>query len=183
MAKLNNITKIEAALRQLKTSIELFVNAGDTVSAYTLVRASEEVLDKICMHRGLERSAMHQGIEAMKISDERKMNIFKKLNAPKNYFKHADRDSEIELQWSDGVIEHFISDCISMYKRINGGINIPCELMAFSMLHRARNVDMYNESNMPEFDYNLEQIKEHIELEGLSKTYELAVVACITNNK
>ena len=48
------ITKLEAARRQLVTSIRLLFEGADSI--YTLALASWEVLDALCKHQGKLRS-------------------------------------------------------------------------------------------------------------------------------
>jgi hypothetical protein len=93
------ITKIEAARRQLITSIRLLFEDADSISVYTLAHASWEVLDALCKHEGKLRfreqmaSATGKGEKAIK----------EIANFGKNFFKHADSDPE-------GVLEDFSDD-------------------------------------------------------------------------
>lgn len=93
------LTKIEAARRQLITSIRLLFEDADSVSVYTLAHASWEVLDALCKHEGKVRfrdqmaSATGKGEKAIK----------EIANFGKNFFKHADSDPE-------GVLEDFSDD-------------------------------------------------------------------------
>ena len=178
MVNLTKINKKEVAFRQLKTAIHLFITDDDSVSTYTLVRASEEILDKLCAKSGLPRSVMHQGINDLVISPEHKKVLFLKLNKPKNYFKHADRDADEEMEWASGVIEHFISDCISMYKRLTPESAVPCEFEAFSVIYRIRNKDMFEPSQSDDLDYNIENISKLIDEEGLQWVYNHIIEAC-----
>lgn len=181
MVNLKKITKIEAATRQLKTAIQLFVSEHDTVSAYTLVRAAEEILDRLCEHKGLERSAIHKGLQDSNINDARKKQIRTKLNEPKNYFKHADRDITTEIEWGDGVIQHYIIDCISMYRRLFTEKVLPSEFMAFYLIHRAKNGDMYDNADIPLLDQGLDDMKEQIRNEGMLAVYNSALAVCEEN--
>jgi hypothetical protein len=93
------ITKIEAARRQLITSIRLLFEDADSISVYTLAHGSWEVLDALCKHEGRLRfreqmaSATGKGEKAIK----------EIANLGKNFFKHADSDPE-------GVLEDFSDD-------------------------------------------------------------------------
>ena len=72
------LTKIEAARRQLITSIRLLFEDADSVSVYTLAHASWEVLDALCKHEGKVRfrdqmaSATGKGEKAIKEIAKRK---------------------------------------------------------------------------------------------------------------
>jgi hypothetical protein len=51
----SQLSKLEAARRQLVSGIRLFFEDGDSVSIYTLAHASWEVLDALCRQRGKTR--------------------------------------------------------------------------------------------------------------------------------
>ncbi len=181
MAKMVKVNKLEASLSQLITAIELYVGNKDEVSIYTLARASEEILDRICKNRGIERGAMYEGIESLNLTDESKKKIVKRLNEPRNFFKHAEDDHDAVLEWGVGVIEHYLRDCVTMYKRITGEILTPCELTAFSVIHRVRNPDMYEEKGDELFQINLEEIKTLLDRKGKEFVYRSLVEVCEAN--
>jgi hypothetical protein len=84
----SKITKFCAAQRQLATAIELFFACGDPISIYTLTNAARIVVDNLCDHHGIPRflDAVSQ------TTGLSKPNIYRHINGPANFFKHADRD-------------------------------------------------------------------------------------------
>lgn len=99
------ISKLEAARRQLVTAIRLFFEDADSVSVYSLGHSAWEVLDALCKHQGKIR---FRGLaaEANGLSE----NAIRKIsNFGKNFFKHADFDPEATLtDFDDSLIDHVL---------------------------------------------------------------------------
>lgn len=99
------ITKFEAARRQLVTSIRLFFEDADSVSVYGVAHAAWEVLDALCKHQGKMRFR-EQMAGATGLTEEE---IKKIANFGKNFVKHADRKPEDVLDdFSDDLIDHVL---------------------------------------------------------------------------
>jgi hypothetical protein len=99
------ITKLEAARRQLVTAIRLFFEDADSISVYTLAHAAWEVLDALCANRGLIlfRGQMSG---ANGLSEEEIKRI---ANYGRNFFKHAERDPEKVLEdFTDDRNDHVL---------------------------------------------------------------------------
>ena len=89
------ISKLDAAKRQLEMALNLFFRNGDPVSIHTLVNASQQILQDICNTQGV------QGIKVRimdMVREDKKKEFLIKINAPRNFFKHADKDP-------DGIID------------------------------------------------------------------------------
>lgn len=86
--KLEKVSKIEAARRQLDTAIYLFFNDMDSISVYALVCASIDILKDLSKDRGLKLAT-----EEFKntIKPEYQGMFLKMINDPKNFFKHANQ--------------------------------------------------------------------------------------------
>lgn len=93
------ITKVEAARRQLVTAIRLFFEDADSISVYTLAHAAWEVLDALSEHRGLTR---FRG-EMCRANGLDEFEVKQKVSHGRNFFKHADKDP-------DEVLENFSDD-------------------------------------------------------------------------
>lgn len=88
------ITKVDAARRQLVTAIRLFFDNGDPVSIFTLAANSWEVIDTLCDRKGIN-SISNQTRENVPDNKDLKYDY---INSPyRNFFKHADRDPEVQL--------------------------------------------------------------------------------------
>jgi len=81
-----DITKLSAAQSQLSTAIWLYFEDRDPVSIHTLATAAGEIIDHLCKSRGVQ-STRHQLREAIK--PEKRKEVFDKLDAARNFFKHA----------------------------------------------------------------------------------------------
>jgi len=99
------ITKLEAARRQLVTAIRLFFEDADSVSVYALAHASWEVLDSLCKHEGKIRFR-ELAADANGLPED---DIKRVASYGKNFFKHADRKPEDVLEdFSDELIDHVL---------------------------------------------------------------------------
>jgi hypothetical protein len=99
------ITKFEAARRQLVTSIRLFFEDADSISVYTLAHAAWEVLDSLCKHQGKDRFR-----EMMADANNLTEDEIRRIAAHgKNFFKHADRKPEDVLEnFDDSLNDHVL---------------------------------------------------------------------------
>ncbi|MBX9591782.1 MAG: hypothetical protein K2X43_21020 [Hyphomonadaceae bacterium] len=99
------ITKFEAARRQLVTSIRLFFEEADSISVYTLAHAAWEVLDALCQHQDKIRFR-EQMAGANRLTEDEIKRI---ANHGKNFFKHADRKPEDVLEnFDDDLNDHVL---------------------------------------------------------------------------
>lgn len=99
------LAKLEVARRQLVTAIRLFFDEADSVSVYTLAQAASEVLDALCQHSGTIRFRS----EMAKATGHSERQIKAIAEFGKNFFKHADRDPEAELeQFTDDLNDHIL---------------------------------------------------------------------------
>jgi hypothetical protein len=111
------ITKLDAAKRQLRTAIRLFFSERDSVSTHTLTAASHEVLRAISKKHGYPSGLL-------KDADYIKPKKFKKfinvVNAPQNFFKHANTDIDGTLDFIPELTTFYLVDCVMMYSMIAG---------------------------------------------------------------
>jgi len=99
------ITKLEAARRQLVIAIRLFFEDTDSVSVYALGHAAWEVLDALCRHRDLTRFRGEMAV-ANALSEAEIKRI---ANYGRNFFKHADTDPDALLDdFSDDRNDHVL---------------------------------------------------------------------------
>lgn len=98
------ISKLEAARRQLVTSIRLLFEDADSISVYTLAHASWEVLDGLCKHEGKLRFREEMS-SANKMSETA---INQLASHGRNFFKHADRDPEAVLEDFDDTLNDHV---------------------------------------------------------------------------
>lgn len=94
------ISKLDAARQNLRAAIRLFFERGDPVAIHTLAAAAQSVIRDIARARGLEHtSILHDHPE---IPRNLRRQWINKLNAPRNFFKHADDDPDGTLDFDEG---------------------------------------------------------------------------------
>jgi hypothetical protein len=96
--------KEEVAVRQLDTAIRVLFDGGDIVSVHTLACAASEVLRDILKAKGGE--SWHDAIIATYPGIKKK--ILNTLARAKNFFKHAERDPEDELDFDENTNDETI---------------------------------------------------------------------------
>ena len=93
------ITKLEGGRRNLAVAIRLFFENGDAVAVHTLSSAAQGVMRDIARARALEHtSILHDN---PMIPEESRKNWVNAVNAPRNFFKHADKDSTDSLEFNE----------------------------------------------------------------------------------
>ena len=103
---METIGKLEVARRSLVEAIRLFFDERDAVAIHTLAAAAHEILRDISRHRGIETgSILHDNPE---IPESDRKHWYQALNAPTNFFKHADRDPEGILEFDSEENVNFL---------------------------------------------------------------------------
>jgi len=99
------LSKLEAARRQLETAIKLYFGYGDEVSIHTLAAAAYSLIRDINEHRGGE--PMLKDLHFF-LSDRLAHEFRKYINRPENFLKHADKDvdgmRELEPRWTEALL-------------------------------------------------------------------------------
>ena len=111
------ISKLDAATRQLDTAIRLWFYSGDPVSIHTLAAAAHSVLHDVAKHQG--KTSMLKDICSF-FRPEKHKEIRDLLNEAQNFFKHADKDPHGLLAFNPEVTEIFILDAIFTYEALTG---------------------------------------------------------------
>jgi hypothetical protein len=109
------IPKLEAARRQLDTAIALFFQSGDAVSIHTLACAAYDVIDNVNRCRGRKETFVKGRYPKL----PGKMSVAT-INSVQNFFKHADRDPEGELEFFPEMTEPIIADACRTYVDMTG---------------------------------------------------------------
>jgi hypothetical protein len=98
------LNKEEVAVRQLDSAIRLLFAGEDVVSVHTLACAAANVLRDMLRAQGGE--AWHDAIVACHPGNEQQ--IRQTLARAQNFFKHADRDAEEELDFDENANDEII---------------------------------------------------------------------------
>lgn len=113
-----NISKVDAAKRNLASAIRLFFDRGDPIAIHTLTAAAQGVIRDIAKSRGLEHTSIlhdHPHIPA-----EARKEWIKILNAPRNFFKHADADPNGTLEFDESANETLLLDAVLVLGELDG---------------------------------------------------------------
>jgi len=90
------ITKMDAAVRQLRTAIRLWFHDGDPVSIQTLLAAAHEIIHVLYKRQGLKDLLFDSSL----IKEEYRSTVAKRLKAIPSFFKHAREDPEGEIEFN-----------------------------------------------------------------------------------
>lgn len=124
---LETISKLDAARRQLRTSIRLFFADEEAISVHTIVAAAHGILRDL---RGEYSIKIAEGVEMHGkgsfikdnplVRPEKKAMLDRAINKAQNFFKHADKDPSGELHFHAGLTEMLLFDACMMYQSIAG---------------------------------------------------------------
>lgn len=128
------LTKVDVARRQLAIAIELFFADRDAVSVYSLATNAWEVIDVLCRKSGIDSFS----IQARENIPEGKDLKYSYINSPyRNFFKHADSDSEKTLApLPDSQVEGVLFLAVEDYIRLNK--RSPVQLQVFQLWYLAK---------------------------------------------
>jgi hypothetical protein len=113
------VSKLDAAKRQLETAIRLYFSEGDPVSIHTLSAAAYNILRDLGKNVGSDPMMIKQMFLAYVIPGKEKL-FMSKINEAENFFKHADKDHRATLKFDTSLPEFFILDAIGQYNKLTG---------------------------------------------------------------
>jgi len=112
------ISKLDAAKRQLETAVRLYFSEADPVSIHTLTAAAHELLSDVNKSRGgppMLTESLLQNVRPDKVDEAKR-----RLSATANFFKHADRDPEEVHAFDPAQTEILLFDACFKYKDLTG---------------------------------------------------------------
>ena len=109
-----NISKLDAARRQLETAVTLYFREGDPVSIHTLTCAAYEVLRRINKGTPMIKDWMKDYIKPEYVKE-----FGEKLNEAQNFFKHAGKDADQLLTFYPGESNILLLDACWTYRRVS----------------------------------------------------------------
>jgi hypothetical protein len=135
------LDKEAVAVRQLDTAIRLLFHGGDVVSVHTLACAAAEVFRDVLNAKGGESwrdaiIAAHPGMEKQ---------IHQTLARAQNFFKHADKDPEDELDFDETTNDQTIIVATLEYGELlglgapSGRTKITTPMSVFQLWYFAKN--------------------------------------------
>jgi hypothetical protein len=130
------ISKLDAAKRQLDIAINLFFKQSDPVSIHTLTAAVHQLLMDIG-RLGNIKSIMK---ESPLIKKEYLKEYLTKINEAENFFKHADKDPDALLKFNPEQTEFLLFDAVEMYMQLTGEMPEDMSIFRFWFLIKYPNV-------------------------------------------
>lgn len=124
----DKVTKLDAARRQLEAAAELHFREGDTVSIHTLVAAGHQLLIDLAGKTG-QQGLLQRTFATLPEGLRRELT--KHFRHPQNFFKHAERDSGDEIEFSPRQTEVMLVDAMGLYFQLTG--DQPRLLRAFEL--------------------------------------------------
>lgn len=112
------VAKLDAARRQLETAVRLYFSEADPVSIHTLTSAAYQVLADVNRARG-GAPMLKEQIPTW-VRPDASAEVKRRLNDAANFFKHADRDHDEVLEFSEGATELLLYDAVRKYRELTG---------------------------------------------------------------
>lgn len=114
---MTTIQKLEAARRNLAAAVHLFFERGDPIAVHTLAAAAQGVIRDVAKSRGLTRaSILHDHPDIPATARKQWISI---LNAPRNFFKHADKDPDGTLEFDEKENETLLLDACLTFTELS----------------------------------------------------------------
>ena len=113
-----SVTKLDAARRQLETAINLYFHEGDQVSIHTLACAAHEIIETVNRKSGGKPTLKESWKDNIK--PEYVKTFYNRLNSARNFFKHADRDTDKSIRFAPFASDIIMLDACWTYRRITG---------------------------------------------------------------
>lgn len=110
------LSKLDVGIRQLETAIHLYFQSDDLVSIHTLACAAHEIFQSLNSRAGGEATIRQQF--RVDIKADRVKEFYARLDAARNFFKHADRDPDDSIEFSPFESEVVILDACLTHKRL-----------------------------------------------------------------
>lgn len=119
--KIEQISKIGAAERQLVSATQLYFQDSDTVAIHTLVAASYNIIRDVSKHRRASPTMIKDHF-VDSFSSKRRSKIGAWINSFENFFKHADRDPDGTIEFNSVVTEVLLIDAWNQYEKLLGAL-------------------------------------------------------------
>ena len=123
------VNKLDVAYEQLVTAVRLYMADAHPIPTWTLTAAGYEIVQVINRRLGGESMMVKEQL-VDQVDQPLRSRLWKNIQRPQNYFKHADRDhAEVLRIPEEGKLELLLFDAILAYRRIVG--SWPAEFWVF----------------------------------------------------
>lgn len=112
-----SLHKIDVAERQINQAIKMFFRKDEIISIHTICTSGYQILSDICKKKKIYRQLEDNDIlRKLGIVQE----VVKSLRKPQNYFKHACKDDNSEINFNTDITEVIIYLAIDLFEKITG---------------------------------------------------------------
>jgi hypothetical protein len=115
---LEQITKLDAALRNLRAAVRLFFERGDPVAVHTLAAAAQGIIRDIARARGMQNTSILHDNPGIPAEDRKRW--ITDINAARNFFKHADTDPDGILEFDERENVRVLLDAVAVLGQFDG---------------------------------------------------------------
>ena len=115
--KVIKVNKLDAAISQTITAIELYFQGKDSLSVHTLAAAAYNIFKDLSKKHGTKLMLLKQSFPEILDAESRKK-WMASINRYENYLKHADTDSDKELAYNPLVTEFVLADLCGKMQEI-----------------------------------------------------------------
>ncbi len=115
------VTKLQAAERQLAVATELYFRDSDPVAIHSLVAASYNIIHDLSKHTNAPPMAVKDYFPTT-VSPEKQREVAAWVNSFENFFKHADRDPAAAIEVNPVLTEAMLQDSWAQYERLGGAL-------------------------------------------------------------
>jgi hypothetical protein len=114
------VSKLDAARRQIEVAITLYFNDDDPVAIHTLTGAAYNLLRDVNKSKNGQPLFFKDFLINELVKPEFKSEAKRIINRPENFFKHADRDPDNILEFKTSVTEELLHEAGCVYERLTG---------------------------------------------------------------
>ena len=111
-----DISKLDAAKRQLDTAINLYFKNADPISIHTLTAAAHQILMDLAKLEGIKSIFKDTVLDIIVKDYERE--YLSIISEAENFFKHAERDPRGLLKFNPEQTEFLLFDAVEMYIQV-----------------------------------------------------------------
>ncbi len=152
MNEIIQVTKLDASKRQLEVAIDLFFLSCDPISIHTLTSASYNILRD---HYKKDAQEVFIKNEILKyVKENMKKRMLNKINEAENFFKHADRDINVVLDFRPKQTEYLMWEATQIYYDITK--KKPDKFNIYNYWFAANHKNLFVEKNIQEIDRALD---------------------------
>ena len=174
-----NISKIDAAKRQLETAIVLYFSNADLVSIHTLSAASHEIIQTLCKPNNV-KSAIK---DFDSVKPEKKKEYIDLVQGAQRFFKHANIDADKLYEFIPDTTDFLIFDACQMYQQLTN--EIPKLFQIFTIWFFLKEPDIIRDDKQEVKDFTAKN-KNSFDLNNrtnffqrVSEGYDLLFTKCV----